>query len=78
MHVVFVLYVCSLLWLRGILHSNMAEKRPKRQRKVRSSTVSCLNDIFGAFGEKIVCVWRGRAESMLVIGLLIVLFKTMT
>lgn len=32
----------------------MAEKRSKRERKVRSNTVSCVIEIFTAFGEKIV------------------------
>lgn len=33
---------------------SMAEKRSKRERKVRSNTVSCVIEIFTAFGEKIV------------------------
>lgn len=32
----------------------MAEKRSKRERKVRSNTVSYVIEIFKAFGEKIV------------------------
>lgn len=33
---------------------SMAEKRSKRERKVRSNTVSYVIEIFTAFGEKIV------------------------
>lgn len=32
----------------------MAEKRSKRERKVRSNTVSYVIEIFKSFGEKIV------------------------